>query len=63
MKHTVTKLQGKNEPVSFAHSILGNYFFETDYGCYEAQIFEIPSELQSGLRPRIHNDIVPYLLT
>jgi hypothetical protein len=49
MKHTVTELEGKNEPISFAHSVLGNYFFETDYGCYEAQTSEIPSELQSGL--------------
>jgi hypothetical protein len=35
MKHTVTELEGKNEPISFSHSVLGNYFFETDYGCYE----------------------------
>jgi hypothetical protein len=51
MKHTVTKLEGKNEPISFSHSVLGNYFFETDYGCYEAQTSEIPSKLQSGLCP------------
>jgi hypothetical protein len=35
MKHTVTELEGKNDPVSFSHTILGNYFLETDHGCYE----------------------------
>jgi hypothetical protein len=35
MKHTVTKLEGKNDLVSFAHTILGNYFLEIDHGCYE----------------------------
>jgi hypothetical protein len=63
MKHTVTKLEGKNEPISFSHSILGNYFFETDYGCYEAQTSEIPSELQSGLAHEYIMVHVPYLLT
>jgi hypothetical protein len=51
MKHTVKELEGKNDPISFVHSILGNYFFETDYGCYEARTSEIPSELQLGLWP------------
>jgi hypothetical protein len=56
MKHTMTKLEGKNEPIRFAHSFLGNYFFETDYGCYEVHNSEIPSELQSSLFPQIHNN-------
>jgi hypothetical protein len=36
MKHTVMELEGKNEPINFSHSVLGNYFFEIDHGCYEA---------------------------
>jgi hypothetical protein len=36
MKHTVTKLEGKNEPISFSHTILGNYVLEIDHDCYEA---------------------------
>jgi hypothetical protein len=42
MKHMVTELEGKNKPINFAHTLLGNYFLETDHGCYEAQ----PSETQ-----------------
>jgi hypothetical protein len=41
MKHTVTKLEGKNEPINFSHTVLGNYFLEIDLGCYEAQPYEI----------------------
>jgi hypothetical protein len=51
MKHTVMELEGKNDPIIFAHSILGNYFLEIGYGCYEAHTFEIPSKLQPGLHP------------
>jgi hypothetical protein len=61
MKHTVTELEDKNEPISFSHSILGNYFFETDYSCYEEYTYEIPSELQSCLHPQIHNSPCPVL--
>jgi hypothetical protein len=43
MKHIVTKLEGKNEPISFAHTVLGNCFLETDHGCYASQ----PSSFQS----------------
>ena len=43
MNHTVTELEGKNEPISFSHFVLGNYFFDNDYGCYESKTFEIPS--------------------
>ena len=28
MKYNVTQLEGKNEPVNFSHSVLGNYFIE-----------------------------------
>jgi hypothetical protein len=51
MKHTVTKLEGKNEPISFAHSFLGNYFFETDHGYYKAHTSEAQPYLQSKLLP------------
>jgi hypothetical protein len=44
-------LEGKNEPISFAHTVLGNYFLETDHGCYEAQPSEIQTDTQSELLP------------
>ena len=28
MKHNVTQLEGKNEPINFSSSVLGNYFIE-----------------------------------
>ena len=34
MKHNVTQLEGKNEPVN---SVLGNYFIELDPGDYQAE--------------------------
>ena len=34
MKHNVTQLEGKNEPVN---SILGNYFIELEPGNYQAE--------------------------
>jgi hypothetical protein len=37
MKHMVMELEGKNEPISFSHTSLGNYFLEVDHGFYEAQ--------------------------
>jgi hypothetical protein len=37
-KHTLTKLEGKNDPIIFAQSVLGNYLLETDHGFYEAQL-------------------------
>jgi hypothetical protein len=43
MRHTITKLQGTNEPIHFTRSILGNYFLEIEAGNYtiEESIFEI----------------------
>jgi hypothetical protein len=41
MKHTVTKVEGKNEPMNFAHFVLGNYFLDTDHSFYEAQPYEM----------------------
>jgi hypothetical protein len=51
MKHTVTELEGKNKPIIFAHTVLGNYFLETDHGCYEAQPSETQTDTQSELLP------------
>ena len=34
MKHNVTQLEGKNEPVNF---VLGNYFIELEPGNYQAE--------------------------
>jgi hypothetical protein len=31
MKHMVTKSEGRNETISFSHSILGNHFLEADH--------------------------------
>lgn len=35
MKHVVTKLEGKNEPVQFIDSTLGNYFVDTLFGVFQ----------------------------
>ena len=43
MKYNVTWLEGKNEPVNFSHSILGNCFLELEPGNYQAE--EANSEL------------------
>jgi len=34
MKQNVTQLEGKNEPVNFSSSFLGNYFLELKPGNY-----------------------------
>jgi hypothetical protein len=49
MKHIVIGLKGKSEPVKFAHSVLGNYFSETDHGCYEAKPYEMKINTQFEL--------------
>jgi hypothetical protein len=51
MKHMVTKLEGKNEPIIFAHTILGNYFLEIDHICYEAQPSKTQTDRQSEFNP------------
>ena len=35
MRHNVTQLEGKNEPVNFSHLVLGNYFIEMELGNYQ----------------------------
>ena len=37
MKYNVTYLEGKNEPVNFSHSVLGNYFIELETRNYQAK--------------------------
>ena len=34
MNHNVMQLEGKNEPINFSHSALGNYFIEIEPGNY-----------------------------
>jgi hypothetical protein len=51
MKHMIMELDDNNEPINFSHSIFGNYFLETDHGCYEAQTSKIQSNLQFELLP------------
>ena len=46
MKHNVTQLEGKNEPVN---SILGNYFIELELGNYQAEESRGTSDTQPDL--------------
>jgi len=49
MKHIVTYLEAKNEPVMFTNSILGNYPFEVDFGelpLEESPLAEINVQLE-----------------
>ena len=45
MRHNVTQLEGKNEPVNFSHLVLGNYFIELELGNYQAE------DADNGLNP------------
>ena len=57
MKYNVTQLEGKNEPVYFSHSILGNYFIELGPRNYQAKEANNESDTQSELLqfPQIDN--------
>ena len=46
MKHNVTQLEGKNEPVNF---VLGNYFIELEPGNYQAEEASDTSDTQPNL--------------
>ena len=48
MKHNVTQLGGKNEPVNF---VLGNYFVELELGNYQAEEASSTSDTQPDLLP------------
>ena len=46
MKHNVTQLEGKNEPVSY---VLGNYFIDLEPGNYQAEEASSTSDTQPDL--------------
>ena len=49
MKHNVTQLEGKNEPINFSSSVLGNYFLELEPGNYQAEEGSHESDIQSKI--------------
>ena len=49
MKYNVMQLEGKNEPVNFSHSILGNYFIELEPGNYQGEDADNGSDTQAEL--------------
>ena len=49
MKHNVTQLEGKNEPVNFSSSVLGNHFLDIELGNYQAEEASCKSNTQSDL--------------
>ena len=49
MKHNVTLLEGKNEPVNFSSSVLGYYFLELELGNYQAKQGNQESYMQSDI--------------
>ena len=49
MKHNVTQLEGKNEPIKFSSSVLGNYFIELEPRNYQAEEAGHESNTQSEL--------------
>ena len=49
MRHNVTQLEGKNEPVNFSNPVLGNYFIELEPGIYQAKEADNGSNTQPNL--------------
>ena len=49
MKYNVTQLEGKNEPMNFLHSVLGNLFLELEPGNYQVEEVNSESYKQSDL--------------
>ena len=49
MRHNVTLLEGKNEPINFAHLVLRNYFIELELGNYQAEDADNGSDTQREL--------------
>ena len=49
MRHNVTQLEGKNEPINFHHPVLGNYFIELEPGNYQAEKADNGSDTQPDL--------------
>ena len=48
MKHNVTQLYGKNEPINFSSSVLGNYFLELEPENYQTK--EANCELNTQIK-------------
>ena len=49
MKYNVNQLEGKNEPVNFSSSFLGNYFLELEPGNYMTEEASFESNTQPDL--------------
>ena len=49
MKYNVTRLEGKNEPVNFSYSVLGNYFLELKPVNYQDEESSCESNAQSNI--------------
>ena len=49
MKHNVTQLEGKNEPINFSSSVLGKYFVELEPRNYQAEEATCESNTQYEL--------------
>ena len=49
MKYNVTQLEGKNEPMNFSHSVLGNYFIDLEPRNYQEKEASDESDTQSKL--------------
>ena len=49
MRHNVRLLKGKNEPINFAQSVLGNYFIELELGNCQAEDADYGSDTQPDL--------------
>ena len=49
MKYNVTQLEGKNEPVNFPSSVLGNYYLELKLGNYQDEEASCESDTQFDL--------------
>ena len=60
MKHNVTQIEGKNEPVNFSHSVLGNYLIELEPGDYQVEESSDESNTQYKLLQFLWTDKIDY---
>ena len=51
MRHNITPINGRNEPLAFLELMLGNCLLETTFGCYPARPAPTPPDTQLGLLP------------
>ena len=49
MKHTITELEARNEPIMFINTILGNYYFDTFFGDFPAEESPVPENAVSKI--------------